>query len=346
MSKWYEESELDNNIVISSRVRLARNSKQYPFSNVINDNQSLELIKNVKDAVYNCSVPLKDHFEYINLNEKSVIEKYAMLENHTISPELLNKKRPTGILLQDDDAASILINEEDHIRIQTIYSGYNIDKAWNLADKLDDIIEESINYAFDKDYGYLTSCVTNTGTGLRASFMIHIPMLEMSGQLSNISQSINKFGMTLRGIYGESSKPLGSIYQISNQITIGKTEHEIIENLKSITNQIIESETMIKESILKNQKDEFLDRIYRSYGILSYCKKIDAMEAMKLLSDVRLGIMTGILEIPNLKTNIYNIMMNIQPGNLQKMLGKQCNEHEIDIERARFINQQLCNKTI
>lgn len=341
MEKWYENSELDNNIVLSSRIRLARNIKKYPFSNVITNEQASIMINELKASIKNEETKMGEYFDFIDMQTASSIDKYAMLENHIISQELLRKKEASGILIQKDESASILLNEEDHIRIQTIFPGYNIDNAWKLADNIDNLIEGNIEYAFDKDYGYLTSCVTNTGTGLRASFMIHIPILEKSGQLRNIIQAISKFGITLRGIYGEGSEPMGSIYQISNQITLGKSEIEILEGLKNITCQIIEQENMLRNSVIENQKDDFKDKIYRSYGILQYCKKISAKEAIQLLSDIRLGYISGIIDLPKPKANIYNIMMNIQPGNLQKHFQKQYSEDEKDTQRAKFINQQF-----
>lgn len=178
---------------------------------------------------------------------------------------------------------------------------------------------------------------------MRASFMIHIPLIEMFGHVENLSQAISKFGMTLRGIYGEGSEPLGGIYQISNQVTLGKSEKEIIEALKNVTNQIIEQEKELGNSLLKERKTELEDRVFRSYGILSNCRKISSKEAMKLLSDLRFGIITGMLNLKNKDINIYSIMMNIQPGNLIKYMNKSGNPDERDIQRASYIRERLGN---
>lgn len=345
MKKWYEYDEVDNDIVISSRIRLARNLKKYPFLSTISDDDSKRLIEDVKDSIINNSNSIGEFFKFVNFSDISPAEKSSMVENHTISIDALNSKKPSAGLIKTDEAATVLINEEDHIRIQSISKGMNIDSACEFANNLDNLIEERLEYAFDKDLGYLTSCITNTGTGLRASFMIHIPILELSGRLRNISNVISKFGMTLRGIYGEGSEPLGGIYQISNQITLGKSEKEIIEALKKITNQVIEQERELRNEIIKKSAPEFEDRVYRSYGILKHCKKISSKEAMKLLSDIRLGYMMGILKEDKPSTNIYNIMMNIQPGNLIKIYGKNYNEHERDIIRAKYINDKLRRDT-
>ncbi len=340
MTKWYEEKDLDKQTVISSRIRLARNLKKYPFSAAISEEKSKQLIEEVKNAIKNERTFLSEMFEYTELNNLSYEDKTAMLENHIISADLINKKSPCAALIQNDESVSILLNEEDHLRIQSICAGYNIDKAWQNADKIDDLIEESVEYAFDKNYGYLTACPTNTGTGLRASFMLHLPMLEKTGRIRSISQSLSKFGMTMRGLYGEGSEPLGSIYQISNQITLGKSEEEIIDSLKNLTAQIIEQEKSITEQYKKYHKLEFEDMIFRSYGILKNCKLISSKEAMQLLSDVRLGINSDVLKTSP-KANIYNIMMNIQSGNLQKRCGKTLNESERDIQRAQYLNDVI-----
>ncbi|MCI8804545.1 MAG: protein arginine kinase [Clostridiales bacterium] len=343
MNKWYDSSETDENIVISSRIRLARNIKKYPFSQKLSEEQALKLIEEVKASIKNANTYFGDSFDFININEKSNAEKYSLLENHSISHDLMDKDKPAGVLIKDDETISIMINEEDHIRIQTVFPGYNIEKAWDIADKIDNLIEENIDYAFDENYGYLTSCITNVGTGMRASFMIHIPLIEMFGHVENLSQAISKFGMTLRGIYGEGSEPLGGIYQISNQVTLGKSEKEIIEALKNVTNQIIEQEKELGNSLLKERKTELEDRVFRSYGILSNCRKISSKEAMKLLSDLRFGIITGMLNLKNKDINIYSIMMNIQPGNLIKYMNKSGNPDERDIQRASYIRERLGN---
>lgn len=339
--KWYENKSLDKEIVISSRIRLARNLKKYPFSVALSKEKAKELIAEVTSAIKNERTYLSNLFEYIDLNKLSQNEKISMLENHIISPELVKKTSPCGVLLQNDYSVSILVGEEDHLRIQSIYSGYNIDKAWDIANKIDDLIEESVEYAFDKNYGYLTSCPTNTGTGLRASFMLHLPLLEKTGRIRPISQSLTKFGMTLRGIYGEGSEPLGSIYQVSNQITLGKSEEEIIESLKALTAQIIEQEKTLREEYKKNNPLDFQDTVYRAYGILKNCKKISSKEAMGYLSEVRLGLTSEILKIEKPKANIYNIMMNIQSGNLQKNHNGSFNENERDEIRAKYLNEVL-----
>ncbi len=340
MRKWYMDDVIDEGVVISSRVRLARNIKKYPFSNIIDDEQSKALLEEVKHIITD-RTHLGEQMHFLNLEEKSILEKQSLLEKHVLSMDLLKKNRPSGVLLFEDESVCVSLNEEDHIRIQSIFPGHNIENAFSLADKIDDLIEESVEYAFHKDYGYLTSCPTNTGTGLRASFMIHIPAIEITGQLRNVIEAISKFGMILRGIYGEGSEPMGSIYQISNQVTLGKSEAEIIDSLEKVTTFIIGQETKLRNGLLSQQKQELYDKICRGYGTLRYCKKISKKEAMDLLSLVRLGYLTNLLDESKPKQNIYHIMMGIQSGSLQQNLNRELTPAEIEVARANFINNNF-----
>ena len=241
MKKWYEES-LDTDIVVSSRIRLARNYKKYPFSVKLSLPQAEKMIEETKKILLEGNTVLSREFEYISVFNNKPVNKRAMMESHVISPELVRKTSPCGVLVRNDESISIMVNEEDHLRIQSMAAGMNLYKAWDLADKIDNVLEESIEYAFDEALGYLTSCPTNVGTGMRASYMLHLPALEWSGQLQNILQAIGKLGFTVRGLYGEGTKAEGSYYQISNQITLGQSESEIIDNLDTVTMQIVEQE--------------------------------------------------------------------------------------------------------
>jgi len=341
MDKWYDDQKLDGHIIISCRCRLARNIKKYPFTTILNDETAAAVIKDAAEAIVNERTPLSAHFKFIDVNGINALERQALVNKHVISPEFINKNGPRGLLVKDDESSSIMINEEDHIRIQSICPGDGMDAAWDMTDKLDDLMEESVEYAFDKDYGYLTSCPTNTGTGLRASYMVHIPLLEKTGQFRGIVQTIGKFGITARGIYGEGTEPMGSIYQISNQVTLGKSEQEIIKSLQGVTNQIIEQELKLREKIVRGDNPDISDMIFRAYGILSNCRKISGKEAIKLLSDVRLGYMTGILDKKKPRTNIYSMIINTQPGLMQFTHGAEIPEERRDVLRADYIRENF-----
>ncbi len=346
VKKWYEDKAVDCNEIISTRIRLARNLENYLFTALLPDGDALKLIDEVTMSLKGDRTPIGEAFSFRHLNNEPQSVLYMLMEKHLISMEMVRKKAPKALLLKDDESVAIMLNEEDHIRIQTIFSGDNIEKAHDLANRLDDLIGESTRYAFDENLGYLTSCPTNVGTGMRGSYMLHLPALEMTGQIPHIVSAISKFGMTIRGIHGEGSKPIGSVYQLSNQITMGKSEEEIITALSTLTQQITAQEADIRTQLLSQKKTDFCDRIYRSYGNLKYARKISLEEAMQSLSDVRLGYMLNIITEPKPEKTIYNLMMDIQPGNiarLSKSAGSQgdLQFEDADVVRAYYIRENL-----
>ncbi|NLK98627.1 protein arginine kinase [Defluviitalea saccharophila] len=340
MKKWYEEN-LDTDIIVSSRIRLARNYKKYPFSVRLSSSGAEKMIEETKRILLEGNTILSKEFEYIPVFGRNPIDKRALMESHVISPELVKKTIPCGVLLKNDESISIMINEEDHIRIQSVALGMNMSKAWDLADKIDNVLEESIEYAFNEKLGYLTSCPTNVGTGMRASYMMHLPALEWSGQLQNILYAIGKLGITVRGLYGEGTQAEGSLYQISNQITLGQSEKEIIENLNNIALQIAEQEKQIREQILKEKKEVLRDKIYRSYGTLRYARMLTTKEAMTLLSDIKMGFDMGILGEARPMISFYEFIMYVQPAILQKRVGTDLSSQDRDMQRAEFVRSQF-----
>ena len=341
MKKWYDADDADNEIVISSRVRLARNIKKYPFAAKINNSQSLDMINEIKYGIINFNKSDFEQFQYIGLETLSQIQKASLVENHTISLDLLKKTQPCGVIFKEDETLSIMLNEEDHIRIQTILLGDNMDKVLSLANKADDLIEAFSEYAYNDQYGYLTSCPTNVGTGMRASYMLHIPLIELTGQIKHIMQFISKFGVTLRGIYGEGSESQGGIYQISNQLTLGQSEEEIISNIKSVANNIILQEQKLRQKFISESYNSLEDQVYRAYGILTNARIIDINEAMKNLSYIRLGYATGVLKERKPLVNIHKIMMGSQPANLLKYSNEELIIEQINVKRSKFIRKQL-----
>jgi protein arginine kinase len=234
-----------------------------------------------------------------------------------------------------------MLNEEDHIRIQSFGAGESIDAVFRAANAVDDIIEQAVDYAFDHEFGYLTSCPTNTGTGLRAGFMLHLPALEKTKQLEGIVASALTLGITFRGIHGESSAASGSIYQVSNQRTLGKPEAETIAALKGVTRMIIQEEERQRDLILTNGRTAAEDRAWRSYGILSHCRALPLSEAMTLLSDIRAGFLWGILNVPKPKAAVYTMMMNVQRGGLSAYAGRDVTEADEDMVRAEYVRGMM-----
>lgn len=331
----------NEDVVITSRIRLARNIKKYPFTNKLSEVSAKQLIDEVRESILSSSSVLAEKMKFFDLRELSLTDKMALMESRVISQELLKKQMPCAVMLYEELGLSIMINEEDHLRIQCVTQGMDIQSVYDLASKVDDTIEEKLDFAYNEKYGYLTSCPTNLGTGLRASYMLHVPALEAYGQLQIILQAIGKFGITVRGMYGEGTESAGSVFQISNQITLGLSEEDIIDNLNNITKQIVDQERKVREKLLKESKMKLADKVYRSYGILSHARVLTSKEAMTLLSDVKLGFELGILKTDQEKFNIYNLMTSIQPANLQKIAKRELKIEERDTERAKYIRENL-----
>ena len=335
---WYQETISDENEILSSRVRLARNIKKFPFRRKLTPQDATTMVAEATNAI---SISDSQNFHNLDIQSLGKTEQTVFLEKHIVSPEFLNGNLPKGLLISDDQNISVMLNEEDHVRIQSIKPGENLFEAYETASKIDDLIEEQVEFAFHTDYGYLTACPTNTGTGLRASYMIHLPCLSKSSKsdLSNMLSQITKVDVAIRGIYGEGTAPMGSIYQISYQKTLGKSEEDIILSLQNVTRTVIHKEQSARETLLATRKDHIEDIVYRAYGLVSHARMISAKETMDLLSDIRLGYITKILDKPKPSKPIYQIMMEIQPGHLQRTAGEEMTEHERDINRAKYLRE-------
>ncbi|GHU76721.1 protein-arginine kinase [Clostridia bacterium] len=341
VEKWYDSPELDKNQYISSRIRLARNIRKYPFPTTQTEASAIKVIEETRAALLRGGEDFFGTFELIDIDSKSEIDKFAYVNRHAISPEFFKHDGPKALFLRDDEKISIMVNEEDHLRLQTIFGGDNIDRVWDMITRVDDVLEKSIEYAFDRTFGYLTSCPTNIGTGIRASYMLHLPMLEATGEFAKLAPDIGKFGMTVRGIYGEGTEPMGSIYQISNQTTTGKSEQEIIKNLKGITSKIVEKEVYITKKMIEQNRSELEDRTYRAYGILTHARKLTLKESVQLLSQVRFGFVSGLLCVKRPAQNIYSILMNVQNALMQHNCGRTLHENEAEVLRSEYIRNCL-----
>jgi protein arginine kinase len=340
ISPWMREQGPDNDIVLSSRIRLARNFADMPFP-IIADQKDLEKIREFFQQEYE-HTSFQDYkdFEFVSIRDLTAIEKSVLVEKHLISPLLAKKEGAAATLISENEQVSVMINEEDHIRIQLYFPGLQLTKALTKALEIDDWLEEKVSYAFDETRGFLTSCPTNVGTGMRASVMMHLPALAMTKQINRMMPAINQLGLVVRGIYGEGSEALGNLFQISNQITLGKAEEHIIEDLESVVQQLIGHERKARTRILEQSGIELEDRIYRSLGVLEYSRIIESKEAARCLSNVRLGIDLGIIK--NVSRNILNeLMVLTQPGFLQHFAKKTLTANERDILRASLIRERL-----
>ena len=325
-----------NDIVITSRIRLARNLKNYKFPINMTEAESNSVIQEITDAVGKHD---KD-YKLTYMKDLSDVKKNSLIENHIISPALAKKKDEGAFLLSPDQKVSIMINEEDHIRIQTIEDGLSLKECWELSNEVDDSIEDNVDYAFDKELGYITACPTNIGTGMRASVMLHLPALSITNQVDKLLYGVSQLGVAVRGVYGEGTKSMGHLYQISNQGTLGASEETLIDKINQIVMQIIDKEKNTREHLLKNNYDELEDDFYRAYGLLTNARKISVDEAMKLLSLVKLGSEMGITPMVKGK-NIYRLMIWSQPNNISSIEGTELSVKERDKKRAEIIRREL-----
>lgn len=339
MNRWFEENGENSDVVISSRVRLARNLPKYNFSLKLNNKDAKSLVDDTLIKLKGIE-ELKRYTSY-NFENLDQFQKIAMLERHVISPYLMNQTIAAG-LVSPDENISIMINEEDHIRIQAFAAGSDMDSAYKSADVIDDYLSNVVEYAYNSKYGYLTTCPSNVGTGMRASYMLHLPALSGTDKLSGLASEIGRFGLKIHGIYGEGTKAMGDIYQISNQVTLGFSENEIIDNLSNIVYQIVQQERTARRQYISRKRVSAEDVAYRSYGVLKYSRKISIKDAMALLSELRMGLEQGLLKLADEDGfSTYNIMIGIQPANLQLISERELSEEEIDIKRARFIRENL-----
>ena len=336
MSKWYIEKGDQGDVVLSTRIRLARNLDEIPFPARLDVAGKNKVNSLVKSALFENDS--KD-FSYIEMKDLSRRQAVSLAERHLISPEFAAKKDGSALMLSGDESVSIMLCEEDHIRLQVMKAGLALEEAFDIADKLDSLLDSRLNYAFDERIGYLTACPTNLGTAMRASVMLHLPALTRCGQISRLANTVSKLGLTIRGAYGEGSRSSGDIYQISNQITLGITEETAIANLKSIVLQLVSQERAAAAKMVKNAADE--DKIFRAYGILRNARLLTTQEFMELVSLVRLGAARGILDVNIEKIN--ELIVNRQPATVSATNENAETAAARDAVRAAAVREALAD---
>ncbi len=334
MSKWYIGAGEQSDIVVSTRIRLARNITEYPFPNKLNTKSRTELNNMIREAV---EADNKYKLQYNEMKTLARFEAAAMAERHIISPEFASDADGRALLLSSEEDISIMLCEEDHIRVQVMKSGFALDEAYSIADEIDNKLSQKFNFAFDERIGYLTQCPTNLGTGMRASVMLHLPALTISGQIHKLINTVSKLGLTFRGAFGEGTGALGDMYQLSNQITLGISEEFAIKNLKAITLQLCAQERAVRDELLKDAVTE--DKIFRAYGTLKWARLLNTKELMENLSLVRLGTVSGKLNVP-LET-VNELMVSMQPATINARAGQRLPEQERDAVRAKEIRLKL-----
>jgi protein arginine kinase len=336
--EWLRANGPEADIVISSRIRLARNLSSFPFTNRSNTHQKTEIEQYLKGRLERTD--FSPHLAYVNLAPLSQLDRQLLVERQLISRELANSDGPRGVAFAPNEIISVMVNEEDHIRLQVIRSGFALDEAWQDADRLDDKLEEKVPYAFSEELGYLTACPTNVGTGLRASVMLHLPALVLVKQIEKVFRALQKINLAVRGLYGEGSRASGDFYQISNQVTLGKSETTIINDIRDVIPNIIAYERQARQTLTRENQAFVIDKVKRAFGTLKHATMMTSEETMDLLSSVRLGVNLGLIDDINI-SDVNELFIHTQPAHLQKILGKELDSEERNSERARFLRNRL-----
>jgi len=340
--EWLKGSGPDSNIVMSTRLRLARNLMKIPFPNRINKRHLDDVIQQVQKAAGQIS-----HFQnttFFRISNLDTIDKEFLIERHLMSHEHASETEGKGLLVSTEEVLSVMVNEEDHLRIQVMNSGLNLFEAWRIINSIDTALSEKLDFAFSPKWGYLTACPTNTGTAMRGSVMLHLPALVMTKQINKVLSAIAKLNFASRGFYGEGTEAIGNFYQISNQVSLGHSEEEILENINGLIRQVIEQEEQARQALVVQNKPLLEDKIYRSLGLLRTARIISSQETVELLSMVRLGVDLEVLN--TVQREVLNqLLIMIQPAHLQKIEGRRLSAADRDIKRANLIRQKLGGDT-
>jgi protein arginine kinase len=325
-------------VVLSSRVRLARNLDSLPFPHILAAEEARKVEKKLAGVLQHIEVE-KERLSYLSLAELSTIEQQVLLEKHLISPGLIKTGGSQGVALAQDHRCAVMVNEEDHLRLQVLMPGNKLAVTYSLANTLDDALENELDFAYKEALGYLTACPTNVGTGMRASVMVHLPALTLNNQVQQVLGALTHLGLAVRGIYGEGSQAHGHIYQVSNQITLGKSEEDIVVHLEAVTSQIVEHELTAREALRKQAQLSLEDKVWRARGTLQNARLLTSEDAIHLLSLDKMGIDMGIL--PPVKQKFAALLVNSHPGSLQYGLDRELNPNQRDEQRARLLRDAM-----
>jgi protein arginine kinase len=337
-SEWLKSTGPNSDIVISSRIRLARNLDKMPFPNWANKKQKEGILGSIEGAVN--KVDFLKGTSIFRLAELDSIDKQFLIERHLMSYEHAQKADHKAVIIDQEEIISIMINEEDHIRMQVMHSGLDLFEVWGIINRIDDCLAKELPFAFLADWGYLTACPTNTGTGMRGSVMLHLPALVMTRQINRVLAAIAKLSFTTRGLYGEGTQASGNFFQVSNQVSLGHSEDEILEGINGLIRQIIEQENQARDALRSQNKALLEDRISRSFALIKSAHIISSQETLDLLSMVRLGSDLGMIK--DIDRRVINELFIItQPAHLQKIESKKLSAQERDVKRAELIRNRL-----
>lgn len=335
MNKWFDNTGKPQGIIVASKVRLARNIEGYRFSEKLDESDRADLLQHLKDDLEELDL------NYVDLSSLTSEQKMMLREHRVINSSIAGRKEPMGLFLSEDESVSVLIGGDDHIRMQCLKAGSFLRKELQTMDGLDDEINEKFDYAYHDHYGYLTAFPTNMGTGMRASVVLHLPLISRERDFKQLGEELSRMGIRMKGVFGDvPADNYGQLYRLSNQRTLGLTEMEILENVERFALQLAEQERRAENDMLKNHKGDIEDEAYKSYGILKYARKLSLKESLIYLSQVRLGMANGILQTRE-PVCIYSLMIQAQPGSLADWAGRSLGEDEVQVMRARMIQAYL-----
>jgi protein arginine kinase len=336
--EWMRGTGPEAEIVISSRVRLARNIRGYRFITKMEANERGGCEALIQQQII--ASKFLGNGMYLPLHKTEALDRKFLVERHLISKEHEDAQYQRGVAIGDNEAIAVMVNEEDHIRLQVLQSGFQLQEAWKICNRIDDELEQRLDYSFSPQLGYLTACPTNVGTGMRVSVMLHLPALVLTRHIEKVFQAVAKMNLAVRGLYGEGTEASGHFYQISNQVTLGRTEEEIVSNVETVIPNIVRYEHNARQTLLSKDRKRLEDRVWRAYGLLKYAQMLPSDEAMMLLSMVRMGVHLGLLKDLTLRT-VNELFIFTQPAHLQKLTGKELEPAERDIRRAEFVRSKL-----
>jgi protein arginine kinase len=336
--QWLQGTGPESDIVISTRIRLARNLAEFPFVRRASAEERLQITKLVQKKIQ--SVPHWTDLLFLKVDGLDEVDRQFLVERQLMSLELADGSGERAVAIEPDERFSIMVNEEDHLRIQVMCSGLDVYNAWERIDEIDNQLQERLNYAFHEELGYLTACPTNVGTGLRVSVMLHLPALVVTREIEKVFRSLQKINVAVRGLYGEGSQFMGDFYQISNQITLGRTENELVQTVSEVVPRVIQYERKARQFLLNESEQDLHDDVSRAFGILSTARKISSEETLHYLSKVRMGVNLGLISAVDIST-INKLFIHTQPAHLQKLCGHIMSVADRNIERANYLQANL-----
>jgi protein arginine kinase len=325
-------------VVISSRIRLARNVAGFPFLSKCDESQRREVEQILRKKAE--ALDIGKRMFYVDIEQADDLDRRVLVERHLISRQHADGEGSRGVIISRGETLAMMVNEEDHLRIQVLRSGMQLQDAWSEISRVDDLLEDSLDYAFHSRFGYLTACPTNVGTGIRVSVMMHLPALKLTGQLEQVFQAARDMRLAVRGLYGEGTEAVGDFYQVSNQTTLGKSEDQIISEFERIIPNVIQYEQHAREKLMKEKAMVLDDKIWRAYGMLEYARSVSSEETMFLLSHLRMGVNLGRIDRLNIRT-VNDLLLTTQPGHLQKLFNQRLEDERRDEVRAEYIRERL-----